>query len=114
MISGYLMRFLFYLVSFNPAIGREELRRSREDLRRDLDHLNSVLDNLDELGDIMVLMLTTQDSIEVYPYSYPLLHNTTTTFPYTGKGRSVIRRPIPSSINIGTLARTLFGLSNGI
>ena len=70
------MRFLFYLVSFNPAIGREELRRSREDLRRDLDHLNSVLDNLDELGDIMVLMLTTQDSIEVYLYSYPLLHNT--------------------------------------
>ena len=109
------MRFLFYLVSFNPAIGREELRRSREDLRRDLDHLNSVLDNLDELGDIMALMLTTQDSIEVYSYFYPLLHNTNLpTFPYTGKGRNVIRRPIPPSINIGTLARALCGLSNGI
>ena len=46
-------------------IDSEQLTRTREDLRRDLDHLNSVLDNLDELGDIMVLMLTTQDSIEV-------------------------------------------------
>lgn len=67
---------LFRLVSFNPTIGSEQLARAREDLRRDLDHLNSVLDNLDELGDIMVLMLTTQDSIEVCPYSYPLLLNT--------------------------------------
>jgi hypothetical protein len=65
MISGYLIRFLFRLVPLNPTIGSEQLARAREDLRRDLDHLNSVLDNLDELGDIMVLMLTTQDSIEV-------------------------------------------------
>jgi hypothetical protein len=62
-ISEYLIRFLFCLVSFNPTIGSEQLTRARDDLRRDLDHLNSVLDNLDELGDIMVLMLTTQDSI---------------------------------------------------
>jgi len=67
MISGYLIRFLFHLESLNSTIGSEQLTRTREDLRRDLDHLNSVLDNLDELGDIMVLMLTTQDSIEVYP-----------------------------------------------
>ena len=80
MISEYLIRFLFLLVSFNPTIGSEQLTRTREDLRRDLDHLNSVLDNLDELGDIMVLMLTTQDSIEVHPYSYPLLHNTNKIF----------------------------------
>ena len=70
MISEYLIRFLFRLVSFNPTIGSEQLTRTREDLRRDLDHLNSVLDNLDELGDIMVLMLTTQDSIEVYLISF--------------------------------------------
>ena len=70
MISEYLIRFLFLLVSFNPTIGSEQLTRTREDLRRDLDHLNSVLDNLDELGDIMVLMLTTQDSIEVYLISF--------------------------------------------
>ena len=33
-----------------------------------------MLHNLDELGDIMGLMLTTQDSIEVYHYSSPFLH----------------------------------------
>ena len=73
---GILSDFYFILVSLNATIGSEQLTRTREDLRRDLDHLNSVLDNLDELGDIMVLMLTTQDSIEVYPNSYPLPHNT--------------------------------------
>jgi autophagy-related protein 17 len=81
MISEYLIRFLFHLLSLNPTIGSEQLTRTREDLRRDLDHLNNVLDNLDELGDIMVLMLTTQDSIEVFPYySYLLLHNTNLQF----------------------------------
>ena len=67
---------LIHLVFLNPTIDSEQLARNREDLRQDLDHLNNVVDNLDELGDIMVLMLTTQDTIEVYPYSYSLLHNT--------------------------------------
>ena len=60
----------------NPTIGSEQLIGATEGLRRDLDHLNSIVDNLDELGDIMGLMLTTQDSTEVCPYGFPLLYNT--------------------------------------
>ncbi|KAF8813299.1 hypothetical protein BYT27DRAFT_7180774 [Phlegmacium glaucopus] len=51
--------------SHNIESDHERLKGAREELKGDLDHLSSVLDNLDELGDIMGLMLTTQDSIEV-------------------------------------------------
>jgi autophagy-related protein 17 len=74
-IEGDRWVFCSILVCLNPTIGSEQLTGTREGLRRDLEHLNGVLDNLDELGEIMGLMLTTQDSIEVYPYSYPFLHN---------------------------------------
>ena len=66
----------FSLPCLNPTVGSEQLTGAREGLQGDLDHLNRVLDNLDELGDIMGLMLTTQDSIEVWPYCYPFLLNT--------------------------------------
>ena len=87
MISRYLIQILAFL---NPRIGSEQLIGKRESLRRDLDHLNSVLDNLDELGEIMGLMLTTQDSIEVYVRPFFLHIKNLQPFPTQEKAEALL------------------------
>jgi hypothetical protein len=63
------------LVAMPKPSCSERLTGAREGLQGDLDYLNRVLGNLDELGDIMGLMLSTQDSIEAC-FSHSFLRNT--------------------------------------